>query len=72
MQQELVEVGDEAQRRYEDETDPNSRIAASLTSAISTGTEAKRQKLTTAFTKYLSIANLANGKHFLSEVPTNL
>ena len=72
MQQELAEAGDEAQRRYEDETDPDSRTASGLTSAISAGTEAKRQKLTTAFTKYLSIANLENGKHFLSEILTKL
>ena len=72
MQQELAEARDEAQTRYEDEADPNSRIVAGLTSAFSAGIEAKWQKLTTAFTKYLSIANLANGKHFLSEVPTNL
>ena len=72
MQQELTEAGDEAQRRYEEETDPDSHIASGLTSAISAGTDAKRQKLTIAFTKYLSIANLANGKHFLSEVPTKI
>ena len=68
MQQELAEAGDEAQRKYEDETDPDSRTASGLTNAISVGTEARRQKLTTAFTKYLSIANITNGKHFLSEV----
>ena len=72
MQQELVEAGDEAQRIYEDEMDPDSHTTVGLTSAISAGTEAKRQKLTTTFTNYLSIANLTNGKHFLSEVPTNL
>ena len=72
MQQELAEAGDEAQRRYEDETDFDSRTAASITSAISAGTEAKQQKLTIAFTKYLSIANSTNGKYFLSEVSINL
>ena len=72
MQQKLAEAGDKAQRRYEDETNPNSRTASGLTSAISVGIEAKLQKLTAAFTKFLSIANLANGKHFLSEVLTKL
>ena len=68
MQQELAEVGDEAQRKYEEEKDEDSRTAIGLTSAITAGIEAKRRKLTTAFTKYLSIANPANGAQFLSEV----
>ena len=68
MQQELAEVGDEAQRKYEEETDEDSCTVTGLTIAITAGIEAKRQKLTTAFTKYLSIANPANGIQFLSEV----
>ena len=66
-----MEVGDEAQRKYEKEIDEDSRTATGLTSTIIAGIEAKRQKLTTAFTKYLSIANLANGAQFLSEVQFN-
>ena len=53
MQQELAEAGDKAQRKYEEEIDEESRIATGLTSAIIAGIEAKRQKLTTASTKYL-------------------
>ena len=68
LQQELAEAGDEAQRKYEEETDKNSRATIGLTSAITADIEAKQQKLTTAFTKYLSIVNPANGTQFLSEV----
>ena len=39
-----------------------------MTNAITAGTDAKRKSLTTAFMKFLSIANPANGKEFLSEV----
>ena len=39
-----------------------------MTNAITAGTDAKRKSLTMAFTKFLSIANPANGKEFLSEV----
>ena len=68
MQQELAEAGDETQRKYEEERDEDSRTATDLIIAITADVEAKQQKLTTAFTKYLSIANLANGAQFLSEV----
>ena len=61
-------MGDEAQRKYEDETEADCRTAAGLTSVITAGIEAKRQKLTTAFTKYLLVANPHNGDSFLSEV----
>ena len=71
MQQELAEVGNDAQRKYEEETDEDSRTATGLTSTITAGNEAKRKKLTTAFTKYLSIANPANGTQFLFEVRFN-
>ena len=39
-----------------------------MTNAITVGTDAKRKSLTTAFTKFLSIANPANRKEFLSEI----
>ena len=39
-----------------------------LTNAVFAAMEAKRQKLSFAFTKYLSIANPANGASFLMEV----
>ena len=39
-----------------------------MTNAITASIDAKCKSLTTAFTKFLSIANPANGKEFLSEV----
>ena len=71
MQQELAEAGNEGQRNYKEETDEDSRTATGLTTAITAGIEAKQQKLTTTFTKYLSIANPANGTQFLSEVQSH-
>ena len=55
-------------QRYEDETNADSRTAFGITNAITASTDAKRKSLTMAFTKFLSIANSANGKEFLSEI----
>ena len=43
-------------------------MAIGMTSAITVGTKAKCQMLTTTFTKYLSNANPNNGEEFLFEV----
>ena len=56
------------QQKYKDETEADCRTTTGLTSAITARIEAKRQKLTTAFTKYLPVANPHNGDTFLSEV----
>ena len=63
-----MEAGDEGQRRYEEETPRRRRTAEGLNAAINGAMEAKRKALTAPFTKFLAIANPANGKNFLPEV----
>ena len=63
-----MEAGDEGQRRYEEETHRRKRTAEGLNAAINGAMESKRKALTAPFTKFLAIANPANGKNFLPEV----
>ncbi|KAG0631975.1 hypothetical protein M758_1G295400 [Ceratodon purpureus] len=66
--QDIMEAGDEGQRRYEEETHRRRRTAEGLNAAINGAMEAKRKALTAPFNKFLAIANPANGKNFLPEI----
>jgi hypothetical protein len=67
IQQEIIEAGDEGQRRYEDETPVGKQTAPGLENAINNAVIIKKQKLSAPFAKYLAIANPGNGSEFLEE-----
>jgi hypothetical protein len=69
LQQDIAEASDEGQRRYEDETPARRGTVDRLNHAMNSVMEAKKTKLNAPFMKHLTIANPANGKDFLDEVP---
>ena len=72
LQHDIAEAGDDAQRRYEEETPVESRSASGLRAAINAAMDAKKAKLNTPFTKYLAIANPHNEVSFLLEVCSSI
>ena len=69
VHQDIAEAGDEAHRKYVEESKDGNRTESSMRAIISSAMDSRHQKLNAPFTKHLAIANLHNGSTFLMEVP---
>ena len=59
VQQDLAEAGDEAHRKYVEESKDGNRTKSGMRATISSAMDSKHQKLNAPFTKHLSICKSA-------------